>query len=68
MKNGDKVAFLKGKRAGQVWFVHDIAVGYWCDDEGREHENYTVSVVPSVGAFCALHANYDNLQVVEEAK
>jgi hypothetical protein len=68
MKNGDKVAFLKGKRAGQVWFVHDIAVGYWDDDNGVRHANYTVSVVPKIGAFCALDADYDNLKVVEETK
>ena len=68
MQVGDKVTFLKGKRVGEVWFVNQLDVGYWCDDEGREHEDYTVSVVPKIGAMISLHADYDNLKVVEEVK
>jgi hypothetical protein len=68
MQVGDKVTFLKGKRAGQVWIVRQLEVGYWCDDEGREHENYTVGVVPNESAMIMLDADYNNLQVVEEVK
>jgi hypothetical protein len=68
MKIGDEVVFLHGKHAGEIWFVNHIEVAYWDDDDGVRHASYDVSVVPNVGAFCAMNADYDNLQLVERAK
>ena len=68
MKQYDKVTFLEGKRAGEIWFVNHIQVAYWDDDNGVRHASYDISLVPNVGAFVAIDADYNNLKVVEEAK
>ena len=64
MKAGDKVRFTQGKRKGEVWIIRDFAVGYWCDDEGREHENHTIGLVPNEQAMIMLDARYEDLEVV----
>ena len=68
MKKGDEVVFLHGKRAGEIWFVNHIQLSYWHDDEGDAYASYDVSVVPTLDARCAMVADYDNLQLVEEVK
>ena len=64
MKAGDKVRFTQGKRKGEVWIVRQCDVGYWCDDDGQEHEDYTIGLVPNPQAMIMLDARYEDLEVV----
>ena len=64
MQAGDKVRFTQGKRKGEVWIVRQCDVGYWCDDNGREHEDYTIGLVPNSQAMIMLDARYEDLEVV----
>ena len=65
MKADDRVTFLEGKHAGEMWFVNHIEVAYWDDENGVRHASYDVSVVPNKGDYVAFYAEYDNLKVVD---
>ena len=64
MNTGDKVRFIRGKREGQERLVRQLEVGYWTDDSGVVHANYTIGLVPNERAMIMLDANYEDLEVV----
>ena len=64
MKVNDKVRFVRGRHAGETWFVNHVEVAYWSDDDGVRHAEYDVSVVPSVGATVAKVARFEDLEVI----
>ena len=64
MKANDKVRFVRGRHAGETWFVNHVEVAYWDDDNGVRHTSYDISVVPSIGAIVAKVAKFEDLEVI----
>jgi hypothetical protein len=65
MNTGDRVRFIRGARQGQEWLVRQLEVGYWTDDSGVVHANYTIGLVPNERAIIMLDAKFEDLEVIK---